>query len=379
MSKYSEDGVNVEEEADFSSFAGKVCKGSYSNSPFVEVHDLSKGGFRGPRPFTLKNLPEGYTIEATADGIGTKGILHDAASTHHLAAYDLVAMVASDVTRYGGIPLVLINILDVVTVGKAGDEISSTYKGLMKGLGDVALEGNIVALKGETAQMGPCLGSEIAESETKINWGATIIGAYHEDKIITGDTLAPGQVVVALKENGFRCNGISSVRKALATEYGDKWWQEKSAKEDIQKAATPSVLYDVYLNTLHGWYSKDFKEIVKLHAVVHLSGGAIKEKLAKDLLFPRGLSANLDNLYEPPEIMRKCSKWRGIEDEEFYETWNGGQGMLVVVDKGDVDEVLRHAKDFEIEAQVAGEIVKEDTPQVKVVSKLSGKEVIYTE
>src|SRR3990167_11372450 len=150
---YAEDGVDVEEEALFSSFAGSVCKASYKNSPFVEVHDLSGGGFRGPRPFTFKNLPEGYFIEASTDGIGTKGILIDAAHTHHLAAYDIIAMTASDITRYGGIPLVFLNVFDTTSIGNAGDKVSETYKSAISGLGTVAKQGKIVVLKGETAQM----------------------------------------------------------------------------------------------------------------------------------------------------------------------------------------------------------------------------------
>ncbi len=381
QNKYAQDGVDVEEEAGFSSFAGLICKGSYANSPFVDVHDLSGGHFRGPRPFTLKNLPEGYMIEASTDGMGTKGILHDAAKTHHLAGYDIVAMTASDITRYGGVPLIFINVLDVVGVGEAGDEVSETYKSVMRGLGEIATKEKIVILKGETAQMSVCLGSEIADSKTKINWSATMIGAYHKDKMITGETLAEGQIVIALKENGFRCNGISSVRKALKERFGSEWWNNPEGKESIQQAATPSVLYDTYINTLHGWFdtSGGFKPEAIIHSIVHLSGGAIKEKFAKDILFPKGLSAELPNLFEPPEIMRKCAEWREVSDEEFYEMWNGGQGMLLVVDAADADHCLKRAEEFGIKAQVAGHITKEEKPQVKILSKLTeGKEIIYS-
>src|SRR3989344_2238547 len=229
----SKDGVDIEEEALFSSFAGSVCKASYDNSPYVEVKDMSGGGFRGPRPFVFRNLPEGYFIEATADGIGTKGILIDAAQTHHLAAYDIIAMTASDITRFGGIPLVFINIFDTVSIGSEGDEVSKTYRRAIAGLGEAAKEGKIVVLKGETAQMGEALGSEIADSKTKLNWSGVMIGAYHPDKMITGEKLAPGQVVIALKEEGFRCNGISSVRKALKEKFGARWGQNPEARESV--------------------------------------------------------------------------------------------------------------------------------------------------
>jgi len=375
---YTEDGVDVEEEALFSSFAGSVCKASYKNSPFVEIHDFSGGQFRGPRPFTFKNLPKGYFIEASTDGIGTKGILIDAAKTHHLAAYDLIAMTASDITRFGGIPLVFVNVFDTSSIGKEGDAISKTYKSAISGLGDVAKQEKIVILKGETAQMGDAIGGENALSKTKLNWSGTMIGAYHKDKMITGKNLKPGQVIIALKENGFRCNGISSIRKALKEKYGLEWWKNPEARDSVRQAATPSVLYDNYINTLHGWFSKNFKPEITIHSVVHLSGGAFKEKLAKDVLFPKKLSAELYDLWEPPKIMRECAFWRNITDEEFYEVWHGGQGMLLIVNEKDAPHCIKRAKDFSIEAKVVGKITKEKEPKVSIISKLTpGKKIIY--
>jgi len=374
---YSQDGVDVEEEASFSSFAGSICKASYKNSPFVDVHDLSGGSFRGPRPFTLKNLPKGYLIEASTDGIGTKGIIIDAAQTHHNAAYDLIAMTASDITRFGGVPLVFINVFDVSSVGNEGDKTSNIYKSAISGLGSVAKESKIVVLKGETAQMGDAIGSEIKDSKTKINWSGTMIGAYHKDKMITGESIREGQVIIALKENGFRSNGMSSVRKALRQKFGLKWWENPKAKESIKLAATPSVLYDMYVNTLHGWFDKKFKPEIKIHSVIHLSGGAFKEKLAKDILFPKKLSAEIFDLWEPPQIMRDCANWRKITDEEFYEVWHGGQGMLLVIDEKDADYCIKRAQDFNIKAKVVGKITKEKNPQVVINSKLNNKKIIY--
>lgn len=376
-SLYAQDGVNVSEEAVFSSFAGSVCKDSYANSPFVDVHDLSGGQFRGPRPFSFKNLPEGYTIESSSDGIGTKGILHDAAKTHHLAAYDLVAMTASDITRYGGLPLVFVNILDVESVGAEGSDTNTAFVNVMSGLGKVAADTNMVVLKGETAQMSVCLGSEISDSPTKFNWGAVMTGVYHPDKMVTGNDLAEGQIVIALKENGFRCNGISSVRKALAMQYGNEWWNNPDAADDIRAAAEPSVLYDLFVNTLQGWYAPDHQSEIPLYAIAHISGGGVKEKFGKEFLFPRGLSAELSDLWELPEIMKKCAEWRGMSDEELYEAWNGGQGMLLVVDEVDAEKCVSRAKDFGIQAKIAGKITREDTPQMVVTSKLSGETVIY--
>lgn len=378
-SKYASDGVDVEEESLFSQYAASICRASYKNSPYVQVQDYSQGNFRGPRPFILKGLPKGVSIEASTDGIGTKGVVIDAARSHASAAYDIIAMTASDITRFGGLPLVFVNVLDTVSVGEVGDSVSKTYKSVLKGLGEVAKKEKIVVLKGETAQMSVSLGSEMVDSKTKLNWSGTMIGAYHKDKMITGNGIRAGQAIIALKENGFRCNGISSLRKSLALKFGKEWWKNPKARESIKMAATPSVLYDTYLSTLNGWFNAKFIAEVKVRGIVHLSGGAIKEKLANDILFSRDLSAVIDDLWEPPQIMRKCAEWRGLSDEEFYETWNGGQGMLLIVDVSDADYCVRRAKKFGIQAKIAGYVTKEKSPNVKIISKLTkGKEVFYT-
>ena len=376
-SVYARDGVDIDNESDFSSAAGQVCKSSYKNSRFVTVHDMSQGSFRGPRPFSLKNLPKGYVTEVSSDGIGTKGILIDAAQSHEHAAYDLVAMVSSDITRYGGVPLILANILDLAAVGAPGSDVSNQYRLLLKGLGRAAKHIGIVVLKGETAQMGVAISSEIPGSPTRFNWSAVMVGAYHPKKMITGKTLQAGQVIVALKENGFRSNGISSVRAAFRKQYGNLWWENPAAQSDIRAAATPSVLYDAYLTHVHGWFSKQYKPLVRMHAIAHLSGGGIKEKLGADILFKQELSAEFDNLFMPPLIMRQCKAWRGMSDSEFYTAWNGGQGMLIVVNEKDAKRMCTLAKKFGITAQVAGRITKEKVPQISIKTPW-GTRVVYT-
>ena len=274
--------------------------------------------------------------------------------------------------------MVFVNVFDTTSIGNARDNVSKTYKSAIQGLGEVAKKEKIVILKGETAQMGDAIGSEIKNSKTKLNWSGTMIGAYHKDKMITGKNLAPGQVIIALKENGFRCNGISSVRKSLKERFGKNWWKNPKAKESIRQTATPSVLYDTYVNTLHGWFSKDFKAEISIHSVIHLSGGALREKLAKDVLFPKKLSAEIFDLWKPPQIMKKCAEWRKIRDEEFYEVWHGGQGMLLIIDEKDTKYCIKRALDFGIKAKVAGKITKEKSPQVSITSKLTlNKKIIY--
>jgi len=138
----------------------------------------------------------------------------------------------------------------------------------------------------------------------------------------------------------------------------------------------PSILYDRFLATANGWFDVNFEAIFKMYLIVHVTGGAIKSKFAEDILFPMGLSARLDNLWEPPKIMKDCAEWRGMSDQECYAVWNGGQGMLVVVDQADNERFIAMAKEFGIEAKVCGEITRESQPSVIIFSKFTEDKVI---
>ena len=377
-SKYKLDGVNIELGDDFSSFCAKICQSTYGHSKFVEVLDLSRGNFRGPRGFRFKNLPDGCIQTMVADGIGTKVIPIVASGKLETAASNVIAMTAMDITRYGGLPLVFVNIFDVNSLGEPGSETYKLCVETMLGLKRLAGTYGYVVLGGETAELGACVGSEDTNAKVKFNWGGVMLGVYHPDKMIYGDTLKAGQVVIALRDD-FRSNGISSVRKALSIKYGSNWYNNPEALPDIIEASSASAQYDRFLNFLNGWENEvgGYKPVIKTHLIVHLSGGAFESKLGKDMLEPQGLSAELDNLFSPPEIMRKCATWRELSDEECYSTWNGGQGALVVTDEKDAKFFLYLADKFGVEAKIAGNIIERQDYLVKLKSKFSDTTIIY--
>jgi len=375
--KYAEDGVDVVEGDSFSSFAGALCRSTYNNSPYVEIRDFSRGHFRGPRVFRLKGLPVDCWIDAVPDGDGTKVVLTDAAGDYDNAAYGWIAMTCGDITRWGGLPLVLLNNLDTETIGKLGDPVNTAFRAMMRSVKRIADENQLVMYKDETAELPGCVTSPNLNALTKYLWSGVAIGACNPETIITGDQIQSGMSVMALRELGLRNNGISSGRKSLAMEFGNDYYSKPAAREAINKAARHAVLYDKFLATANGWFAKDFKPLIRSFLNVHLTGGALKSKFAEDILFPRGLSARLDNLWDPPEIMRQCAKWRGMSDEECYETWHGGQGVLSVIDASNEQRFIDMAASFGIEARRAGEITYEVAPIVTVESKFTGKTISW--
>lgn len=378
---YAQDGVNVSTGDFFSQMAKQVAKQTYKNSPYVDVR-INSDYFRSPTTWIPKGLPEEFQFFICTDGIGTKVGLYQASRMYGNAATDLIAMLDTDCVRYGGLPLILSNTLSVSSVGShlfdapISERMKFTAcKMLLKGLESAAKRSGLVLLGGETAEKGKYVGSDLPMATNLLfDWEGAVTGVMHPDKMITGENVKSGHIVIALKENGFRSNGISSVRKALAKKFGENdWWQNPEATEAIRQAAIPSVLYSRFLATLNGWFEPDFSPLVKVHAIAHISGGGIESKFGHDILFRKGLSAELDTLFSPPPIMRKCKEWRGMSDNECYSTWNGGQGILLVIDddQATINKVIKTATQFGVSAKVAGRIAKWKNPRIVIKSQFT--------
>lgn len=372
--------VDLQGEESFSSFAGNMIRQTWGNSLYIEVYDLSRGHFRGPRGYSLKvaawPLLKDAVHTLVSDGVGTKVIPVTVAHRFDTVARDILAMTGGDITRYGGVRLAFTSVLDVASLGRWNDQVNRAYQSLVRGLQDAAREQELVVLNGETAELGNCVGSEDPSIPVKFNWGGTMAGAYHPERMILGETLQAGQVVVALKERGFRSNGFRTVRAALCKQYGDRWWESPiaGAQGYIDDCAAPSVIYDRFLEEANGWQHP--KKRIPMHGIAHISGGGIPTKFG-DLLRPHGLSARLDNLFSPPLIMQKCRTWAGLSHEEAYRQWNGGQGVLVVLDEGDVPAFLKLATAHGIAADVAGRITDGGSaPAIALVSKYEGGDEI---
>jgi len=375
--KYKEDGVDVKAGDAFSSYAGKLCQSTFKNSPFVTVRDFSRGHFRGPRAFRLRNLPRNCYIDIAPDGDGTKVEVISAAGDFPNAARGWVAMTRGDITRWGGKGIILVNNLDTENLGEVGDPRFEAHKSMMDGLKRIADEEHLIMFKGETAELPGIITSRNKQALVTYSWCGVCLGVYNPRTIITGDGVKKDMLVMALRELGLRNNGFSSLRKGMAIHYGQDWHNNPDAQDDIRAAATPAVLYDSFLERANGWRSPDFLPEIPMYLIVHVTGGAIKSKFAEDILFPRGLSAELDNLWDLPPIMRKCAEWRGLSDRELYEIWNGGQGALVVIEEKDAEAFISLGRTFGIDVKKCGRITREKKPQVIIHSMLNGEKIPF--
>ena len=376
--------VNLDAGNSFSAFAHKINQDSYNNSPYVVVRESKIGGFRSSKGFRLTGLPDDIWYTAGMDGIGTKVIISDAARMYDTSAADLIAMICGDITRKGGLPLLIMNVLNVASLEKP--EYINAAKDLMKGLGRYAKQQNLVLFNGETAEL---KGLSLADSNPQLSylWESAGIGVFRESTEITGESIRPGQVIIALQDKSPGSNGITELRRGLAKIHGSEWWDNPNAKEDIASSAMPCTLYDKFLTHLNGWYNSNFEPIVKVHGIAHISGGGIPDKLAGDLLFSQGYGADLDNLFDPPIIFQKVAKARredfsDMKDYDYlkrlYNMWHGGPRVLMIVDENDTESITELADSFGLKAKMAGFVTDKPVLKIKTKYEIKGPKIIFT-
>ncbi len=294
---------------------------------------VQEGGFTG-----MLDMGEFYMIQ-NDDGVGTKIEVAEKMRKFDTLGYDLIAMVADDGICVGAEIISITNTLDSPSL----DE--EMVEGLMSGLKKAALEQKIVVSGGELAELGDALNGSV--------WNATAVGIVEKDKVITGGDIAEGDIIIGLKTDGIRSNGLSLTRLILKEKFGEDWVNADygDGRTWGEVILIPSKIYHRAILNLIGGYKQERK--VDIKGIVHNTGGGIRGNLPRLL---KNLGAELDNLIEPHEFMKKLMEFGNVERDEAYKTWNMGVGMMMVVDVGEVDKVLSGLSEQNVEAQVIGKV-----------------------
>lgn len=269
------------------------------------------------------------------DGTGSKMEIACALQQFDTIGQDLLAMVVDDAICTGAEVISVSNTLDVASVDqKMIDE-------LLAGLSKACSAQKIVLPGGEIA--------EVPGAVTSPVWNATSVGIVAKDKVIDTSTITEGDVVIALKSGVARSNGFSLIRKILRDEYGDTWHTSELARTML----TPSVIYHGALLSVLGRYGEDRKINVK--GIAHITGGGIVENF-KRTLKKSGCGASLTDLFAPHDALKELITLGSVPIDEAYRTWNMGNGMLVIVDENDADNIMHAMETQGITAHVAGTI-----------------------
>ncbi len=264
----------------------------------------------------LFEVPKRYkepVLVSGTDGVGTKLKLAFEWNMHDTVGIDLVAMSVNDVLVQGAEPLFF---LDYFACGKLHvDTAAAVVGGIARG----CEESGCALIGGETAEMPGMY------PDGEYDLAGFCVGAVEKSKILTGQDVAPGDVVLGLASNGVHSNGFSLVRKCIERA-GISLPATLDGKPFREAVMAPTRLYvKPVLATLA-------QHPVK--ALAHITGGGLLENIPRVL--PEGMAAHLvKGSWPQTELFAWLQKTAAISDHEMNRTFNNGIGMVVVVAAAD--------------------------------------------
>ena len=185
------------------------------------------------------------------------------------------------------------------------------------------------------------------------------VGAVEKSKIITGATIVPGDVVLAIGSSGAHSNGYSLVRKII---------ERAGAKPSDDLGGRP--LGDVVMAPTEIYVKPLLKLIseINVKGMAHITGGGLVDNVPRVL--PENTQAVLHrDSWQMPELFRWLQMKGGVADAEMVRVFNCGIGMVVIVAPDQADTAIKSLTAQGLKAWAVGEVVErpKDAPQTIVI------------
>lgn len=295
------------------------------------------GGFSGAFSMEAFKNMEKPTLVSGTDGVGTKLKLAFLLDKHDTIGIDCVAMCVNDIACAGGEPLFF---LDYIACGKNFPEKIAT---IVSGVAEGCKQSGAALIGGETAEMPGFY------PEDEYDLAGFAVGVVDEKDLITGKELKSEDVLVGMASSGVHSNGFSLVRKVF---------DMKKEVLDTNYDCLGKTLGEALLAPTK-IYVKALKSVkaagVKIKACSHITGGGFYENVPRMLCEGTHAVIKKDS-YPVPPIFKMMAEEGKIEEQMMYNTFNMGIGMIVAVDKKDVDKTMEAMKAAGEEPYVIGRI-----------------------
>jgi phosphoribosylformylglycinamidine cyclo-ligase len=293
-------------------------------------------------------------LVSSVDGVGTKLKIAFAMDRHDTIGQDLVNHCVNDIAVLGAEPLFF---LDYIGTGKLERR---TFTEIIKGFAKACAENHCALIGGETAQMPGFY------QPGEYDVSGTIVGVVERKKMLDGSTVRPGDQIVGLASSGLHTNGYSLARKIF--------FEEMKLKPTSRLAELNNTIGEELLK-VHVSYGPLIQKMLKkfnvagiggvIKALAHITGGGFVDNI------PRVLPKNCDVMvrkssWEMPPIFQILRENARASEDELYQVFNMGIGMVVIVGEQKATEILSFCKERKQKAWLIGEVVK-GKGQVRVV------------
>ncbi len=276
-------------------------------------------------------------LVSSVDGVGTKLKIAFLVNKHDTIGQDLVNHCVNDILVCGAKPLFF---LDYFATGKLNIDVAEQ---VIYGLAKACEENNCTLIGGETAEMPGFY------REGEYDLAGTIVGIVEKEKIIKGDKVKDGDILIALPSTGLHTNGYSLARMILLEKF--------KIDEFIPEINT--TLAEELLK-IHRSYLKPILKLLdkfEIHAMAHITGGGIIGNTKR--VVPETLKIKIDwDSWERPAIFNLIQKLGNVPEEDMRRTFNLGVGLILIVDKNDADKIINELKLLNENPFIVGEITK---------------------
>jgi phosphoribosylformylglycinamidine cyclo-ligase len=283
-------------------------------------------------------------LVSSVDGVGTKLKLAFALDKHDTIGADLVNHCVNDIAVLGAEPLFF---LDYLGTGKLEPHV---FTDIIKGFARACAENNCALIGGETAQMPGFY------QKGEYDLSGTIVGVVEKSKMLNGQkTIRRGDVVIGIESSGLHTNGYSLGRKIffeqLALRPTDKVpGLKKSIGEELLKE---HVSYGPLVQKLLKKFN-DKSDLVR--AFAHITGGGFVDNIPRVL--PKSLDAVIKKgSWDMLPIFKIIETKSGVPDDELYQVFNMGIGMVSIVAAEKANDVLKFIRAQKHKAWIIGEVV----------------------
>lgn len=328
MITYKDSGVDVEAGYRAVKLMKEHVRSTYTKGVLGDIGSF--GGFF--ELFDIKKYNNPVLVSGT-DGVGTKLKVAFDMDRHDTIGIDAVAMCVNDILCQGAKPLFF---LDYIACGKLLPErIADIVKGVAEGcrLSGASLIG------GETAEMPGFYDSN------EYDIAGFAVGIADKENIIDGKNINKGDMLIGLASSGIHSNGYSLVRKLYsASEYNS--FHDGFGCTVGEMLLKPTKIYaDTILKLIDKY---------EIKGMSHITGGGFIENIPR--MMPKGLKAVIyKGSWDMPPVFCDISKRSGLDDNQLYNTFNMGIGMVIAVNKEAANEVLSYLKLSGEKAYIIGE------------------------
>ena len=331
MLTYKDSGVDIEAGYKSVELIKKHVKHTFRPEVLTDI-----GGFGGLFSIDKNKYKQPVLVSGT-DGVGTKLKIAFLMEKNDTIGQDCVAMCVNDVVCSGAEPLFF---LDYLAVGKNNPE---EIEQIVKGVAEACQMAGCSLIGGETAEMPGMYKND------EYDIAGFCVGIVDKDNIINGKNIVESDVIIGLPSSGLHSNGFSLVRKVFRpSEENITQYIEKIGCTLGEELIKPTK---IYVKTI-----MSILEQFPIKGISHITGGGFYENIPR--IIPNGLRATIKKGNWPIlPVFDLIQSMGQIQDKDMYNTFNMGIGMVLIVDKSTVPELLSFIESINEKGYVIGEII----------------------